>query len=93
VARVVRRMALPISAAWVNLGLTSDVRATVLSMYAQADALGQIAGGPLLGWLAVAAGTSWAMFAVAAILVPSLYLYLRTIRLHGRDVIGDEPAA
>lgn len=93
VARIVRRMAQPISAAWINLGLTSEVRATVLSMNAQADALGQIAGGPLLGWLAVAAGTRSAMFAVALILAPSLYLYLRTIRLHGRDVIGEEAAA
>ncbi|MEX1072671.1 MAG: MFS transporter [Chloroflexota bacterium] len=92
VARVVRRMTEPITAAWVNLGLTSNVRATVLSMNAQSDALGQIAGGPLLGWLAVTAGTRWAMFAVAAILAPSLYLYLRTIRLHGRDVIGEEAA-
>lgn len=51
-------------------------------MNSQADALGQIAGGPLLGWLAVAVGsTRPAMLAVAAILAPSLYLYLRTIRL------------
>ena len=91
--RVVRRVALPIASAWINLGLTSDVRATVHSLNAQADALGQISGGPLLGWLAVAAGsTRPAMLAVALILAPSLYLYLRTIRLHGRDLIVDEAA-
>jgi hypothetical protein len=33
------------------------------------------------------------MLAVAVILAPSLYLYLRTIRLHGRDMIVDEVAA
>ena len=92
VTRIVRRVALPISGAWINLGLTPDVRATVHSMNAQADALGQIAGGPLLGWLALASGTRWAMLVVAVILTPSLYLYLRTIRLHGRDVIGGESA-
>jgi DHA3 family tetracycline resistance protein-like MFS transporter len=87
VTRIVRRVAQPIATAWINLGLTSDVRATVMSMNSQADALGQIAGGPLLGWLAVAAGsTRPAMLAVAAILTPSLYLYLRTIRLHGHDL-------
>jgi Major Facilitator Superfamily. len=90
--RIVRRVAQPIAAAWINLGLTPDVRATVHSMNAQADALGQIAGGPLLGWLAVAAGTRPAMLVVAAILSPSLYLYLRTIRLHGRDLVGEEAA-
>ena len=26
----------------------------------------------------------------AAFIAPSLFLYLRTIRLHGRDVIGDD---
>ncbi len=89
VTRIVRRVAQPIATAWINLGLTPDVRATVLSMNAQADALGQIAGGPLLGWLALASGTRWAMLAVALILAPSLYLYLRTIRLHGHDLVED----
>lgn len=92
--RMVRRIAQPIASAWINLGLTSDVRATVHSMNSQADALGQIAGGPLLGVLAVAtASTRPAMLAVAVILVPSLYLYLRTIRLHGRDLVVDDSAA
>jgi len=93
VTRIVRRIAQPIAAAWINLGLTSDVRATVMSMNAQADALGQIAGGPLLGWLALASGTRWAMLVVALILAPSLYLYLRTIRLHGRDLLVAEDDA
>ena len=93
VTRIVRRVAIPIASAWINLGLTSDVRATVHSMNSQADALGQIAGGPLLGWLALAAGsTRPAMLAVAVILLPSLYLYLRTIRLHGHDLTVDEAA-
>jgi DHA3 family tetracycline resistance protein-like MFS transporter len=86
VTRIVRRVAQPIGSAWINLGLTSEVRATVHSMNSQADALGQVAGGPLLGWLALAQGTRPAMLVVAAILTPSLYLYLRTIRLHGRDL-------
>jgi DHA3 family tetracycline resistance protein-like MFS transporter len=94
VTRIVRRVAIPIASAWINLGLTSDVRATVHSMNSQADALGQIAGGPLLGWLALAAGsTRPAMLAVAVILLPSLYLYVRTIRLHGHDLIVDEVVA
>ena len=62
--------------------------ATVISINAQTDAVGQIAGGPLLGWLAAAAGTRAAMLTVAAFLVPSALLYVRTIRRHGRDVIA-----
>jgi len=90
VARVMRRVMVPISTAWINQSLTPHVRATVLSLNAQTDAVGQIAGGPLLGALAASAGTPAAMLAAAAFIAPSLLLYLRTIRLHGRDVIGDD---
>jgi MFS transporter, DHA3 family, tetracycline resistance protein len=90
VARVMRRVTAPISTAWINQSLTPHVRATVLSLNAQTDAVGQIAGGPLLGALAVSVGTPAAMLAAAAFIGPSLLLYLRTIRLHGRDVIGDD---
>jgi hypothetical protein len=33
------------------------------------------------------------MLAVAVILLPSLYLYVRTIRLHGHDLIVEEVVA
>jgi MFS transporter, DHA3 family, tetracycline resistance protein len=89
-ARVMRRVMAPISSAWINQSLTPHVRATVHSLNAQTDAVGQIAGGPLLGALAVTAGTSAAMLSVAAFIAPSLLLYWRTIRLHGHDVIGDD---
>ena len=39
----------PLYTAWVNRRLDSRVRATVLSMSSQVDAIGQIAGGPILG--------------------------------------------
>ena len=92
-ARVMRRVTVPISTAWINQSLTPHVRATVMSLNAQTDAVGQIAGGPLLGALATAAGTRAAMLTVAAFIVPALLLYVRTIRLHGRDVIGDDDGA
>lgn len=93
VARVMRRVMAPISTAWINQSLTPHVRATVHSLNAQTDAVGQIAGGPLLGALAISAGTPAAMLTVAAFIAPSLLLYVRTIRLHGRDVIGDDDGA
>jgi len=92
-ARVMRRVMAPISSAWINQSLTPHVRATVHSLNAQTDAVGQIAGGPLLGALAVSAGTPVAMLTVAGFIAPSLLLYVRTIRLHGRDVIGDDDGA
>jgi DHA3 family tetracycline resistance protein-like MFS transporter len=90
VARVMRRAMIPISTAWINQSLTPHVRATVMSLNAQTDAVGQITGGPLLGALALTAGVPAAMLAAAGFIAPSLLLYVRTIRLHGRDVIGDD---
>ena len=92
-ARVMRRVTAPISTAWINQSLTPHVRATVMSLNAQTDAVGQIAGGPVLGALAVTAGTPLVMLIAAGFIVPSLLLYVRTIRLHGRDIVGDEHVA
>lgn len=85
-ARMLRRLASPIRLTWINQGLTANVRATVISMDSQADALGQIAGGPLLGWVAGGFGTRVAMVVVSLLLTPALYLYARTLRAHGRDL-------
>ncbi|MEP6469310.1 MAG: MFS transporter [Chloroflexota bacterium] len=92
VARTARRLRNPIYAAWINQSLTAPIRATVLSIDAQADALGQIIGGPVIGAFAVAVGTGQGMVVVGLVLGSSLLLYWRTIRLHGRDVIGPPPA-
>jgi hypothetical protein len=83
---MLRRLAAPIRLTWINQGLTANVRATVISMDSQADALGQIAGGPLLGWIAGGFGTRVAMVIVSLLLTPALYLYARTLRVHGRDL-------
>jgi DHA3 family tetracycline resistance protein-like MFS transporter len=39
----------PIFTAWINQSLNPKVRATVLSMTGQVDALGQVVGGPIVG--------------------------------------------
>ncbi|HVL25913.1 MAG TPA: MFS transporter, partial [Thermomicrobiales bacterium] len=41
----------PVQAAWMNRHLESSVRATVLSMEGQSNAIGQIVGGPPLGYV------------------------------------------
>lgn len=75
-----RRMNGPIQTAWVNQRLDSQVRATVISMSGQADAVGQILGGPLLGAIATLATTRVEMVGAAAMLVPVLWLYARTVQ-------------
>jgi DHA3 family tetracycline resistance protein-like MFS transporter len=64
----------PLLSVWENLQIDdSRVRATVLSLGGQSDALGQLAGGPLLG--AVGNRSLRAVFLVSAtLLAPNLWL-------------------
>ncbi len=80
VAQVMRRLAGPIHDAWVNQRLDSSVRATVISMSSQADALGQIAGGPAVGAIGSAISIRAAIVTSGVILLPVLWLYARTSR-------------
>lgn len=47
-----RRASSPVFRTWINRGLDSSVRATVISMHSQADALGQVTFGPAFGAIA-----------------------------------------
>ncbi|MBI4787164.1 MAG: MFS transporter [Chloroflexi bacterium] len=75
-----RRLTDPIQAAWVNQRLEPSVRATVISMSGQADAFGQIIGGPILGVIATLATIRVEMVAAALMLAPALLLYAWTMR-------------
>ena len=78
VARLARSLASPLYLTWLNRGIAdSSVRATVISMSGQADAIGQTAGGPVLGLFGNAYGIRAALAAGAAVLVPALGLYSR----------------
>jgi DHA3 family tetracycline resistance protein-like MFS transporter len=77
---LLRQVVPPLVDAWVNRHIPSDVRATVLSLAGQADAVGQIAGGPLFGWLAGAHGTGLALVAAGLTLLPGIPLLLRARR-------------
>ena len=75
----------PLYTAWVNQKLDSKVRATVISMSSQVDALGQTLGGPVIGVIGSALSIRAALSASALILSPALAVLGRTIRR------GDEP--
>lgn len=68
----------PVQRAWLNRSITNPgSRATTLSMMGQADAVGQVVGGPGLGLLANRAGVQTALLAAAAIQAPAALLYAR----------------
>ena len=68
----------PVYTAWVNQRLDSRVRATVLSMSSQVDAMGQIAGGPAVGLIGNLVSVRAALTASALILAPQLVLLGRS---------------
>ena len=77
---VSRGLTFPIQETWTNQFVDSKVRATVLSVQSQVDALGQTGGGPVLGGIGNAFGIRAAMVTASAILLPILPLYQRSWR-------------
>ena len=76
---LLRTVNAPLFAAWLNGYLEPETRATVFSLNAQTDALGQIAGGPLLGLLANVS-LRGAFGAAGLLLLPAVLLYVRLLR-------------
>ncbi len=76
---VIRGVSSPLYTAWVNQSADARVRATVLSMTGQADAFGQIAGGPIVGAIGLYAGLSAALVTAGAALSPALLLFARAL--------------
>lgn len=81
---VLRRVNRPLFSAWLNHSLTPKLRATMFSVANQFDALGQIAGGPLLGVLASVTSIRTALATAALLLGPATLLYLRALRQSAR---------
>jgi DHA3 family tetracycline resistance protein-like MFS transporter len=69
----------PVYRTWANMHIDSRVRATVLSMQSQTDAIGQIVGGPPLGALGERR-LPLAFLASAVLLTPALWLLRCTQR-------------
>lgn len=82
-----RALYVPLFLAWINHLIHSEVRATVISLTFQLDAVGQIAGGPLIGYVGLRASTRWAMSGSAFLLLPAVWLYAR-IRRQQRSRTG-----
>lgn len=80
----------PVFTAWVNRGLESSTRATVNSVAGQMDAVGQIAGGPTIGVVAVWSGVPAAIAVAGLLRAPALALYGRALR-HGVETSPEAP--
>src|SRR5207244_8776825 len=68
-----RDLAGPLYTTWLNQQITdSSVRATVISMSGQANAIGQAGGGPVLGLIGNVWGIRAALAAGATVIAPAL---------------------
>ncbi len=88
-----RRTLDPLYTAWVNQHAESSVRATIISMSSQIDALGQILGGPLVGAIGLALGIPVSLTICAVVLAAALPLLIRTIRIDREADLATAEAA
>jgi DHA3 family tetracycline resistance protein-like MFS transporter len=79
-AGALRSIREPLFTAWVNQALESGTRATINSLATQADAIGQTAGGPVLGIIARRVSVPSSLVTSGLLRAPALLLYLVAIR-------------
>ena len=77
---IIREVGGPIKTSWTNQQLEPGVRATVFSMTAQVDAIGQVASGPGMGLLATRFSVRAVLLLAAALLTPPQAIYMRVAR-------------
>ena len=75
----------PIMTAWLNRLFPDSSRATLFSIYGQADAVGQTAGGPVIGVLARQIGIAFALGVSALSLLPTLPLFNKMVKTLGNE--------
>ncbi len=76
-ASILRETNQPIYTAWLAQNIDAKVRATVISLSGQIDAIGQIAGGPVIGVIGTLVSIRAALVSTAALLSPTLLLFVR----------------
>ena len=93
---IARSLAMPLFTSWLNQSIVnSNVRATVMSITSQADAVGQWTGGPAIGAIGNALGIRAALVIGAFFLTPAVALYTRAVRHGGREpelAVAEAPA-
>jgi DHA3 family tetracycline resistance protein-like MFS transporter len=78
----------PLTLAFVNHYVDSKVRATVFSMAGQIDALGQLSGGPVIGFVGRMTSIPVAIITSAAILFPTVPLFGLLLRSDKKEDNG-----
>lgn len=85
---VLRTTSSPLYTAWIAQHTDPRVRATVISLSGQVDAVGQVIGGPAVGYIGTVRGLRTALVVTGALLAPALPLFARTLRRDGDVMIA-----
>jgi DHA3 family tetracycline resistance protein-like MFS transporter len=76
IIQVTRKVMYPLEDIWLNKIIPeSSIRATFFSVKGQVDAIGQIGGGPFIGYIATSFTIKTAIIVSAVLLTPVLFLY------------------
>ncbi|GCE18885.1 MFS transporter [Dictyobacter kobayashii] len=92
-ASIGRSAAAPFYMTWITQNSHPRMRATIISMFGQVDAIGQIAGGPAVGYIGTVASLRAALITTSAILTPTMIFFWRALRLSQKVSIYTEPEA
>lgn len=88
---VLRNTLDPPYTAWLTRNSPEEVRATVISMSGQLDALGQVAAGPVVGAVGLLRSLRAAPIMAGLLLSPSALPYTRALRMRA-PTTASEPA-
>lgn len=75
ISQTLRNATKPLFMAWINRYAPSEVRATIISMYWQSNAFGQIIGTPIIGFIGSVSKLRVALTVTTIALLPSVPLY------------------
>ncbi|MEZ4618813.1 MAG: MFS transporter [Caldilineaceae bacterium] len=91
VSQTLRNTGRPLLIIWINQNTRPQVRATVISMYWQSNAFGQIVGSPIIGWI----GTLFSLRAALAVGAVIYTAVLPLLRFAGANpqVQANDPAS
>lgn len=86
-SQTLRQISRPILLVWINQNADSRVRATIISTYWQSNALGQIAGSPIIGWIGTVFSLRLALSVGAIVYSLSLPLLVQAGRYSAKQTI------
>lgn len=80
ITQMLRSMSKPLMEAWTNQHIESNVRATILSIQGQVNSLGEVVGGPVIGFVGTISSIRIALVLSTLILSPLIAVFNRTLK-------------